>query len=328
MRKKIIFLLSVVGILLVSSGFLAFYFKDSSESFSFPLFNRGGKTKKKESEQEQVKSRQILFVGDMMWDRHIRLAAQEHGYDYVLQPLGEFLTRFDLVVANLEGPITSQPSVSVNTIPGEPNNFIFTFAPEVARILADNNIHLVNIGNNHILNFGQSGLQETVGYLEEAGIDYFGYTGQEETPNYYVYDWADWQIGLVNYNQFIAGSYQQVKEDIQLLAPQVDYLIVYTHWGEEYQAEPNNAIKDLAYELVKDGADLIIGSHPHVIQPDEDYQGSKIYYSLGNFVFDQYFSAAVRQGQLVALRIDSSGEITLRDYKVTMTSEGQTKLAE
>ncbi|MDD3679599.1 MAG: CapA family protein, partial [Candidatus Shapirobacteria bacterium] len=115
-------------------------------------------------ENDQTKVR-LLFGGDLMFDRHIRLAGQNLGYDFVFSDLKELFFDYDLVIANLEGPITDNASVSLGTMPGTPQNFIFTFDPQVAGLLADHNIRIVCLGNNHILNFGQKGLDSTKQYL-------------------------------------------------------------------------------------------------------------------------------------------------------------------
>jgi len=85
----------------------------------------------------------------------------------------------------------------------------------------------------------------------------------------------------------------------------------------------------LAHQLIDEGADLVIGSHPHVVQGIENYQGKKIYYSLGNFVFDQYFEEAVKNGLLVEARIDpNSGQLSFEDYPIRISKTGETELQE
>ena len=94
----------------------------------------------------------------MMFDRHIREAVGKYGksdYNYIFEPIKDLLPQYDLVVGNLEGPITDKKSTSINTKIGESKNFIFTFDPVVAKVLAENNIRLVNLGNNHTLNQGE-----------------------------------------------------------------------------------------------------------------------------------------------------------------------------
>ena len=284
----------------------------------------------------------ILFAGDAMFDRHIRQMAQKDGYNSIIdQPLRELLLSHQLVVVNLEGPITDQPSVSLGSEAGSTNNFIFTFEPAVANFLAEHNIKLVNLGNNHITNFGKEGIVSTLNYLYQEKIEHFGWVAsspdlEEFNQEFLVLELNDYLLGFVNFNQFSNQSFDQTLETVKQMKNQVDFLIVYTHWGTEYAPEPNAVIKDQAHKLVEIGADLIIGSHPHVIQPYEDYLDARIYYSLGNFIFDQYFSDEVSRGLLVQLELkkeqvenNQEKEIikpSYREFEVLMQSNEPVKL--
>ncbi len=271
----------------------------------------------------------IIFTGDMMFNRNIRLAAEEKAleanpeasraaalskvdYNFVLgDKLQKLLGEQDLVVVNLEGPITDNPSLSANTVPGSTNNYFFTFDPAVVEVLTANNMWVVNLGNNHILNFDLDGLEQTDSYLQAAGVEWFGWVGPENL-------YADWnrsstiweqhgfKLGLVNYNQFGSQPLETAVAEVERLGDEVDWLMVYPHWGLEYQTEANAVIQQQAHQFIEAGADTVIGAHPHVVQQVEEYQGKKIYYSLGNFVFDQYFQPEVKQGMLVQLEFDLS----------------------
>jgi poly-gamma-glutamate synthesis protein (capsule biosynthesis protein) len=271
----------------------------------------------------------LIFAGDIMLDRNIRTKAKQNGYDFLLGPrLSALLKSSDYTVANLEGPITDNQSVSVGSAVGSTSNFIFTFAPESTTFLKDHSITIVNLGNNHILNFGPDGLAQTYSYLDAAAINYFGFTGdtQPENSETYILDHDGYKIGFVNYNQFIVNGDQQVFADIKKIKPNVDYLIVYTHWGNEYVQE-NTVLINLAHEFVDAGAHLVIGSHPHIITGNEIYQGSPIYYSLGNFIFDQYFDEDVKKGKLVKATINSdTNETSLEEFIVGISPNGQTEL--
>lgn len=282
----------------------------------------------------------IIFAGDLMLDRHVRLKAESDGYDSLLgESLKELLINSNLVIANLEGPITQSTSKSVGSEVGSTNNFIFTFAPESAEFLSKHNIKLVNLGNNHIANFGKEGVISTLNYLYQGGIEHFGWVAsspdfEEYNQEYLIIEVSGYLLGFVNFNQFSNQQFTDALETVEDLRPQVEYLTVYTHWGTEYAPKPNQVIKDQAHQLIDAGADLVIGSHPHVIQPSEEYQQGKIYYSLGNFIFDQYFSPEVKKGQLVELELervlDEKGEEILADtfgeYEVLMSSGEAVKL--
>ncbi|OGI25472.1 MAG: hypothetical protein A3J76_03720 [Candidatus Moranbacteria bacterium RBG_13_45_13] len=267
--------------------------------------------------QEPIK---LLFVGDMMFDRHIREAVAKYGkgdYGYILELVKESLSQYDLVIGNLEGPITNKKSVSVNTKMDESKNFVFTFDPAVAKVLFENNIRLVSLGNNHILNQGAGGIEQTKKYLGEAGVDYFD---PGETRSFHG-------ISFVGYNYSADNSENQVLEEIKLAKEQSDIIIVCPHWGTEYKVgDPGQKIKELARKFIDAGADAVIGTHPHVVQSSEEYNGKKIYYSLGNFVFDQYFQKETMEGLGVEMTVNPDGGVEYGELKFEMTKRGQTKV--
>lgn len=245
---------------------------------------------------------QILFAGDIMLDRGIKYFADKNGgNNFIFEKISPVLKENDLVVANLEGPITDNKSVSLGTIPGTANNYLFTFDPSWAKTLFDNNIKLVNLGNNHILNFGQAGLNSTKEYLDEANVSYFGAPNGEKNI---VKNINGIKIGFVSYNQFENDLPKYIENEIKNLRLQSDIIVVFCHWGNEYLLTATDEQKNLARQFIDTGADLIIGSHPHVIEPIEEYNGKRIYYSLGNFIFDQYFNEDVRNGLGVVVKID------------------------
>ena len=271
----------------------------------------------------------LLFGGDMMYDRNIRAKAQKSGYEFILATLAPLFFQYDAVIANLEGPVTDSKTVSLGSEVGSHNNFLFTFDPAVATALYNQNLRIVNLGNNHICNFGKKGVEQTYQYLRQNNIEFFGYTcvtPTPETPRYLIKKIKNLSIGFVNYNQFLPNGEQYALEDIQTVRPQVDIVIVVTHWGNEYQEIAAQPQRQLAYQFIDTGADLVMGGHPHVIQDSEIYKGKKIYYSLGNFVFDQYFQKEVKEGLLVEVTIDETKEMKFNEYTVNLLNTGQTIL--
>ena len=265
----------------------------------------------------------VLFGGDLMFDRWIRTVARKRGGDFIFDGLRAEFQKADLVVANLEGPITDNPSVSETSVEGSHDNYVFTFPPETAARLKDENIGLVNIGNNHILNFEEDGVRQTKERLEAAGVGYFGspLSGDERVAYREI---GGVQFGFVNYNEFVLKGYEKVLADIALAKEQADFVIVYTHWGKEYVAA-TPGMKVLAHEFIDVGADLVIGSHPHVVQEREAYRGKMIYYSLGNFVFDQYFRPETQAGLLVRATFDAeSNTIETEEIPIRLEHSGQT----
>jgi len=262
----------------------------------------------------------IIFGGDMMFDRTIRTLLVREGEDYIFSCIKDVLHGADLALANLEGPITSHDSVSVGTAPGIEGNYTFTFPLSTAELLKRHNIALVNIGNNHIMNFGREGLAETKQKLSGVGVDFFG----DPSGNTALYKRVKGvPFAFVNYNEFLGtaessiyGTLAEIKD-----AQKKGYVvIVYTHWGEEY-APVTPRVRQLAHTFVEAGADIVLGSHPHVVQEHEIYKGAHIYYSLGNFIFDQYWEESVRRGLLVRVEFTPTGIVKVDEIPIDSQSD-------
>ena len=271
----------------------------------------------------------ILFGGDLMFDRHIRQKIEKSGADFILSPLSDLFATYDLAIANLEGPVTDKPSKSVNSEVGSTNNYIFTFSPEILPMLYRFKLRLLNLGNNHILNFGQDGLIQTRQHLTQYQIDSFGNSGTEATSSARVFVNLNTQptLAFVNYNQFVNDGFATALEDVKYAVSLAEVVIVMPHWGIEYEPRANNFIQRQAHQLIDAGADLIIGGHPHVVQQSEVFLGKSIYYSLGNFVFDQYFEPAVQQGLLIGVEIYPDQTIKVVEIPIVLDKNGQTRLS-
>ncbi len=276
---------------------------------------------------EEGQSIRIVFGGDIMLDRHIRTQSEKIGKSEVFSGVSGVLRLADIAVANLEGAITLNASKSVGSSVGESRHFLFTFDPDWATILFENNIRLVNVGNNHILNFGESGLSETRKHLHDAGVKFFG-DPIEASFRSFILPIKGKRIGFVNYNQFFRDSESRTLSDIEAVRSQADIVFVYAHWGAEY-LPPTSEEKRLAHLFVDRGVDAVIGSHPHIVQDSEVYHGKTIYYSLGNFIFDQYFTPEVKRGLLVEANISSSqnGSISFRQIPVELLPDGRTVIS-
>ncbi|MEP7162667.1 MAG: CapA family protein [Candidatus Moraniibacteriota bacterium] len=314
------------GIIILLVGGIFLFASNTSFEVKNPLLSMLSPSEKSERVAEEKKEGvAVLFGGDMQFDRYIRTVMKTRGNGFVLAPLTETLHSADLVVANLEGPITDSSSVSEISLSGEAKNYVFTFPPTTGAFLKKNHIDLVNIGNNHILNFKVEGVLQTKKYLSEAGVDSFG-SPLEGDERIFIKEINGTKIAFVNYNQFIWKGKEKAFEDLNTVRGKADFTVVFTHWGTEY-IEATDIMKMLAHDFIDAGADIVIGTHPHVVQTTEEYKGKKIYYSLGNFIFDQYFRPETQSGLLVRATFDPVAKgITTNEIPIRLKSSGQTVL--
>lgn len=264
----------------------------------------------------------ILFVGDMSFDRYLRQKAEQFGSEHLFSCIDPLLGEADVVVGNLEGPITDHASVSAGSVVGSPANFRFTFPPETAPLLHAHGIRIVNLGNNHIRDFGTDGIASTRAYLGAAGVASFGGIAGDEPP--YRTELAGVPVSFVSYNQFGGGPAEAVAGTIAAERAAGRTVIVYTHWGEEYMP-PTPRVRETARLFAESGASLVVGSHPHVIQERETISTTPVYYSLGNFIFDQYWNEEVSTGLVLRVTVSADG-ITVEEERVRMGRDGRTCL--
>lgn len=243
----------------------------------------------------------VLFIGDMMFDRGVRNTANKKGFGYIFGDSPKIFAGNNLIVGNLEGPITDFQSKTLLSNGSMPSDLIFTFPPETAAALKQNGIGLVSLANNHTENFGNDGIEQTKNYLTSAGVAFFGHPENSENVSKIVCQ-NSICIGFVGFNEFSFRNEKNIENAINNLKSKVDHIVVFAHWGEEYNSDFIPLQQSLAHKWIDDGADLIIGSHPHVIEPIETYHGKTIFYSLGNYIFDQYFSFDTTHG--IAARIN------------------------
>lgn len=271
----------------------------------------------------RTQSATVIFGGDVMFDRSIRAVMNEKGGDYIFSCIDPVLDTADMVVANLEGPITASSSRSIGSNPGDGNNYTFTFATSTAPLLYSHGIRIVSIGNNHIMNFGELGLAQTRRYLAEASVQYFGDPDAAESDRVLRTEINGIAFSFVNWSDWTPDDTDHVVAQVRAEAQAGRVVVVYAHWGEEYiPALPR--VKALAHALVDVGASIVIGSHPHVVQEHEIYKGRNIYYSLGNFIFDQYWMPSVRSGLLLRVSFDKRGVTDVEEIPVELGRDRRT----
>lgn len=234
----------------------------------------------------------ILAVGDIMMSREVSVKINQFGPDYPFTNISDMTKSTNLTVGNLEAPFTAGQSDT------DPNTMIFGAELKSVQGLKNAGFDLVNLANNHFGNQGKEGMDLTFKTLNENNIDYFGTTSQPLIKTI-----KDVRIAFLGYTEPIM-KIEQLKTDIAAAKTQADIIIVSMHAGYEYTPYANTRQIEFAHAAVDAGADIVIGHHPHVVQGIEDYKGKKIFYSLGNFVFDQPWSKETKQGLMVKLTFD------------------------
>jgi gamma-polyglutamate biosynthesis protein CapA len=274
-----------------------------------------------EIEQTDGSTVTLTFVGDMMFDRYIRERAVLQGYDAVLAEALPLFESSDVLIGNLEGPITNFASVS-DWREGGSNHYKFTFATTVAQVLADVGFSAVSLANNHALNFGEEGIEQTKNWLASSSVGYFGSPSEPYEPWRTTVHNKD--IAVYAFDTWYARDADELVTRIQA-EDENTFVVVYAHWGDEYERNPNSGQRDLAHRFIDAGADFIAGAHPHVIQTKEQYNSKWIYYSLGNFVFDQYFDEYVECGSVVSVVVKENNSYTVKEKFVEMVGNGTTR---
>ena len=267
----------------------------------------------------------VLFTGDMMFDRAVRLKTDVEGGDFLFSCIDDTFANADLVVGNLEGPITPNDSVSIGSAVGSPKNFVFTFPPVTAIVLARNHVQVVNLGNNHIMNFSREGLVQTKKWLDQAGDAYFGDPDSLEADKVARPTINGVPFSFVNWSDWTSDKTDHTVAQVRAEAESGRVVVVYTHWGEEY-VPPTKQMRQLAHSFIDAGATIVIGSHPHIVQEHEMYNGKNIYYSLGNFIFDQYWNDDVRHGLLLRVTFNSTGVQSVREIPIELEHDRRTCL--
>lgn len=192
-------------------------------------------------------------------------------YSYPFSLTADYFADDDMTFANLECALTDSTAAAAKT-------FVFKADPEYAQILSYGNVEFVTLANNHILDYGQEGCDDTKAALDAVGI---GYAGRDE---YAVYET---ESGLrVGVYALSFGTVEQINAGIAALKElDVDFIIAAMHWGDEGSYTVNANQISLAHACIDAGADFVYGSHPHTLQPYEEYKGKYIYYSMGNWTF-------------------------------------------
>lgn len=258
----------------------------------------------------EIKPQQALtlfFVGDMMFDRKVaQYAKNDPEYPFALVRGAEdrFFKGMDMVVGNLECPATSKREAPQKEID-------FACDPSVLRILRKLGFNALSQANNHSLDQGRGEAETSKRAIGASGIAVFGDQVRDDAQSSSVLTWTRGQhVALLGFNTTDNPlDWKEAEKTIKEIKQKNDgtRIIVFMHWGNEYQAKPNKGQVDTAHRFIDGGVDAVIGGHPHWVQSIESYKGKVIAYSLGNFIFDQEWSKETQQGLAVGLAFVGQG---------------------
>lgn len=266
----------------------------------------------------------MTFAGDILFDTNYAIMGTVRGSGDISQGImPEVIERMqaaDIMVLNNEFAYSNRGT------PTADKQFTFRARPETAAYLTDLGVDIVSLANNHAYDYGPTALEDTLDTLRETGIPYVGAgrnIDEARKPVYYIV--GDLKIAFVSATQierldtpdtkeatetspgvFRCWNGARLMETIREAAQNSDFVVAYIHWGTENQAELDWAQLKQAPELIAAGANLVIGDHPHCLQPIGVIQGVPVIYSLGNF----WFNSKTLDTGMVEVTIDETGIVS------------------
>jgi len=257
----------------------------------------------------------LVFAGDIMLDRGVEYVIEQHNdWKWPFLKVADFLKSADIAFGNLESVI-SDKGAKVGSI------YSFRADPRAIEGLVFAGFDVLSLATNHAFDYGSEALIDTLVRLKLVNIDFVGADLNEQSAfSPLIKEIKDTKIAFLAYTNLgpyawrasstnpgitwiSEDDFSKIQQNIKDTKEKVDILVVSLHAGTEYETEPSQFQKDFSKMTIEAGADLLIGHHPHVVQPYEEYKNGWIFYSLGNFVFDQNFSAETTKGQLIKVLI-------------------------
>jgi poly-gamma-glutamate synthesis protein (capsule biosynthesis protein) len=237
----------------------------------------------------------LAFAGDVMFGGNVALLMEQYGgYDQAFAHAAEWLQAPDVAIANLEAPITNRGEA-------QDNAWVFRTSPEALPALKRSGIDAFSLANNHILDYGLEGLKDTIASLSAHEFRFAG-AGMNEKEAFApaILDVRGVRIALLGFSSVIpdeswiaaastpgiaaAQDTEAAEAAVAAAAEQTDLVVVMVHWGQDRTPNPNAQQRETARRYIDAGADLVIGTHPQVVQGLERYEGKWIVYSLGSLV--------------------------------------------
>ncbi len=307
---------------------------DEPEEEAAQTETHSGETAQAEPSQDQDPSISLLFGGDVLLSDHVLNAYETAGGIGGVLDSGylQLIDENDFFIVNQEFPFSDRGTQAPD------KQFTFRLPPERVSMFQEMGIDAVTLANNHALDFGTDALLDTVSVLDEAGILHTGagsdlkeasqpvlLTAKDRTIAVIgatrVIPVADWAAGNSHPGMLATYDPAVLLEEIRQLDEQYDHVIVFVHWGIERDELPQEYQRSLGQQYIDAGADLVVGSHPHVLQGIEYYNGKPIVYSLGNFVF----GSSIPRTALLQAEIWDDGTVRLKLFPGT-SGAGYTRM--
>ncbi len=268
----------------------------------------------------------LTSFGDIMLGRHVRTLMNANGLDYPFVTMDtNVLASNDLLLGNLEGPIARNAIKTSKTI-------AFRFMPDVVPLLKKYHFDLLSLANNHSFDMGRNGFYDSFDLLREGGILPFGNPEGITGESVAKIEIRGRKLAFLGMEEVIYKiDTEKAIQTVKDITSEGYGVIPVIHWGIEYKHQPNARQEDLAHQLIDAGAIALIGHHPHVVQSVETYKDRPIFYSLGNAVFDQYFSADTQVGLGIGLIISDEKvtsyffPIQIRKSQMVLMNEDERK---
>lgn len=280
----------------------------------------------------------LTFVGDIMLDRGVEQSVNKYGvgdYSFLFNNL-DWLKNSEIVFANLEGPLSDR---------GEDlgGQYSFRMKPAVLPVLRQFGFNVLSVANNHAGDWGQEAFIDTLTRLSDfsilhpgGGLDqseaerpaqltvngiHFGFLGFSDVG-------PEWLAANDQVPGILLASDPRLVDIVNQASKEVDILIISFHFGNEYEEKANDRQRELAQLAIDSGAKIVVGHHPHVVQEVEEYKNGLIAYSLGNFIFDQYFSEATMEGLVLQVEISGEDISSWQTKKIKINDRFQPSLVE
>ena len=295
----------------------------------------GGKVSRTEAPAALTTSKvqfRMTVTGDVTVDDNTRTLANQMSYERLLRGVSRYWSDADVVMANISGPLLrySADNYTSRNSAMDQSSYV---RPAAMRGFAEAGINLLSFANEEVFNYGITGIRSTISLLEEAKIDYLGITSQSDQPYYKTFEFdyvgedgllEQRSVSVLSINDIVQdnstvraarpgvinSTIPSIFETVYLLSESSDVVVAYVHFGDLHSSKVTDEQRELAQSLIDAGADLVVGTNTHTVQPVERYGSGVIVYGLGELLSTEDYSVS-NDGALLDLSIRNSGEVVV-----------------